>query len=377
MQGSRVIRECEPYSYIAQDGDRVTLRQYELECLCGCTIKRKVGTLCLALQTKTVVCCPDCRKILNETPTQITKTIGRPRISYTPGEVIAGVTVVSRCPLSRDRRIRYNLKCGCGKSIRRETHLIRNAVLRGYTLSCFKCRGRKTKAEHLKIYEATHFDQGTIIGGSKVTREHIRIKGDRPFKVYSLECGCGITIWRTVGHLLRSQKTGSRIACFSCRHPELAISLKAGDIVSGSTVICELENYEYRSRYRRKFELKCHCGRVFHRRLIKIESTLKSGSPLQCRRCIATKSKSHYHRAKHKAKKDRIRESIAAKYYRYGSIWSGIVIQTMTEDIAEEVGIRLDNEIPHRDFFSLYDGEPLIASPICLARRVDEDPEDE
>lgn len=57
-----------------------------------------------------------------------------------------------------------------------------------------------------------------------------------------------------------------------------------------------------------------------------------------------------------------VREALADRYYRNGTIWSPFVLQLMTEDIAEESGIELNSEVPHDDFFLLYDGEPLIAS---------------
>lgn len=60
VQGSKIVRECEPYEYSTGNGEKARLRQYGLECPCGNTFKRKVGTLQRDLKFNRDVRCPQC-----------------------------------------------------------------------------------------------------------------------------------------------------------------------------------------------------------------------------------------------------------------------------------------------------------------------------
>jgi hypothetical protein len=375
IQGSRVIRECEAYVYTeASSGNQVTLRQYELECLCGKTIKRRVGDLCHIILQKGIVCCPECRSILTVRPDKPSRprpkkppSVRRSRITFKLGDIVEGARVLEECPSVQGEVQRYYLECACGKRIQRTANRIINAIKVGIPIVCFKCRGQLTQEHNSKIFDDTHFEPGEIIGGAEVIQEELRIKKARPYKIYALKCECGITIWRSVGHLLRASKKGSRVACFCCRNPNLIAPsprFELGDTIGGSVVTRECEYGGYKRKTIIGFELLCPCGRLTHRTGENLRKAIKYGSIVRCRSCTSSASICSYYSIRNKARNERIRKSLADRFCRYGTIWSVKTLQRITEDIADEVGIELNTEVPHKDFFLLYDGEPLIASSL-------------
>lgn len=351
IQGSRVIRECEAYIYTeAISGHQISLRQYELECLCGKLIKRRVGDLCNLILKKGVVCCPECRVVLT----------GRPEKEVKPKKVwqvrnIQGVATlqpvggVQEAPEPKEgEQPRVIPEQPPSKKGRRPHR-----------------RPEKPPTITSKLVEATRFEQGEIIGDAEVVQEELRTRGARTYRVYTLKCECGKPICQSVRCLLQALKTGSKVKCYYCRNPNLTLpdlGFELGDTVGGSVVIHDCVYGERRGKPRIGFELKCSCGNSFHRSLKTIEKSLREGSSIRCRSCTSSASVSNYYKAKHESRSALVREALADRYYRNGTIWSPFVLQLMTEDIAEESGIELNSEVPHDDFFLLYDGEPLIAS---------------